>query len=169
MIERKAPFRVGVLGAALAIVAAVTSTPASATSAITRSADLWVESVYPSPFELHTMIEGETVTYTITVKNNGPNQAQNVAVTDTATPGMTTVQNVTAPTGWSCNTGLGVEQVASCSKTSLLRGASAIIVVRIHFPPLIHNQFTTDTATISSSTPDPNPANNAATVIVKVI
>src|SRR5439155_17156559 len=85
--------RGGLIAVGLLFVALLTATGASA-----QSADLSV-SVVDSP---DPVAAGGTVTYTITVRNNGPNAATNVAMT-TIAPQDTGGPSIPAPpTGWTC-------------------------------------------------------------------
>src|SRR2546430_9368006 len=103
--------------------------------------------------------QGDTLTYTITVQNFGPDNAINVVANDTLSSGTIFVSahaNVGAFTmppagqtgvvtwylGGLANNG---QQAAQIKVTVIVRGKTSI----------------TNTATVSSDTPDPNPANNS--------
>jgi uncharacterized repeat protein (TIGR01451 family) len=119
------------------------------------------------PFHIYITSYGEKATYTVTVRNNGPHKAQNVVVTDAWYNGGTLKSVTATPTGWSCT---GTSQVSG-TKSSLLSGASVTIAVFIdygHLPCIRAVCFVVDTATVSSSTPDPVPANNSETIEVPV-
>jgi uncharacterized repeat protein (TIGR01451 family) len=131
-----------------------------------RSADLAVTALNSNPFHVYIHPWGENVTYTVTVRNNGPKQAQNVVVTDAWYNGGTLKSVTATPTGWSCT---GTSEV-SCTNTSLPPGASVTIAVAIHYQVgCLDNCFVVDTATVSSTTPDPVPANNSETIEVPVV
>ncbi len=94
---------------------------------------------------------GGTITYTLTVTNNGPSSAAGVAVSD---PLPATVTFVSASSG--CT---GTATV-SCPVGTLASGAAASvqIVVTATSAGTVAN-----TATVTASTSDPNGANNSAT------
>ncbi|MFI5110829.1 MAG: hypothetical protein ACHP78_18560, partial [Terriglobales bacterium] len=103
-----------------------------------------------------------SLTYTIQVQNLGQANAATVQVTDTIPTGTTFV-SANAPAGWTCT---GTATV-TCSLTgTMAQGASATITITVTSPstpgPI------SNTATVSSSTPDPVATNNSATVITVV-
>lgn len=68
---------------------------------------------------------GGDITYTITVTNGGPSDAQGVALGDTLPPG-TTFQSLAAPTGWVCQTPqVGSTGQVLCGLAALAAGAAA--------------------------------------------
>jgi uncharacterized repeat protein (TIGR01451 family) len=92
---------------------------------------------------------GTNVTYTITVKNNGPADAGNVILADTL-PNTLGFVSFSAPTGWTCTTpGLGQSGGVTCKATKLANGASAEITV---------------VASVTCSTPDGTTISNSAAV-----
>jgi uncharacterized repeat protein (TIGR01451 family) len=96
---------------------------------------------------------GEQLTYTLTVKNNGPGTATNVTLADSL-PAQTKL--ISASNG--CSKG-GI----TCSLGSMARGAQAAVTVVVQVtsagPATISN-----TAVVSSASPDSNTANNSATL-----
>lgn len=121
------------------------------------SADLAVtKSGSPSPVPA-----GGILTYTVTVSNNGPSDAQDVTFTDTVPPELTGVEyslnNGVTFQPWSGSIALGI-LAAGASRTVLIRGtvnAGATGTI-------------TNTAVVSSPTPDPDPDNNQATEITPI-
>jgi uncharacterized repeat protein (TIGR01451 family) len=103
-----------------------------------------------------------SLTYTIQAQNLGQANAANVAVTDTI-PAGTTFASSNAPAGWTCS---GTATVTCSLAGTMAQGASATITITVTTPatpgPI------TNTASISSSTPDPVASNNSATVITVV-
>jgi uncharacterized repeat protein (TIGR01451 family) len=97
---------------------------------------------------------GRSLTYTLTVTNNGPDAAFNVIVTDTLPPGVDFVS--ATPSQGSCGQFGGV---ISCSLAGMVDGATATIdvVVIPRAAGLIQN-----VASVSSSTGDPVGANDTA-------
>ena len=101
---------------------------------------------------------GADLTYTITVTNNGPSSAQNVTVNDTLPTG-TTFGSAT-PSQGSC---AGTTTV-SCALGSIANGASPTITLVVHVGPSVADgSVISNTASVSSTTADPTPANNSAT------
>ncbi len=97
---------------------------------------------------------GNNVTYTVTVVNNGPDTATNVLVTDNLPGGVSFVSS-SASQG-SCS---GTSTV-TCTLGTINSGASAIVnlVITPTVPATI-----TNSASVTSSVPDPNGNNNIAT------
>ena len=145
-----------VLALTLSTVPPATATPLSATTG--SAADL-ATVAYPMrgrvppnpptrPFS--------TATFTVIVTNNGPDSATNMTVTDTV--GFASLASITAtPTTVSCSVSTG-----SCTGPHLPPGASITITVTVHYREFIHNMLFNDSATATSTTPDPNTANNSA-------
>ncbi|HEV3133851.1 MAG TPA: DUF11 domain-containing protein [Acidimicrobiia bacterium] len=127
---------------------------ATSTTTVAASADLAVaKSDSPDP-----VVAGTDLTYTITVTNNGPSSAQNVTVNDTLPTG-TTFGSAT-PSQGSC---AGTTTV-SCALGSIANGASPTITLVVHVGPSVADgTVISNTASASSTTADPTPANNSAT------
>jgi len=118
-------------------------------SGAVQSADLGISMTpAPSPVAL-----GSNLTYTITVTNNGPSDAESVAVNDTL-PANSSYVSAT-PSQGTC----GGTSAVSCSLGTITNGNSATItiVVTVNSGTSISN-----TATVSSPTFDTNSANNTA-------
>ena len=97
---------------------------------------------------------GDQVVYSIQVTNAGPSNAVAVNVTDTLPAGMTLVSTSGCsndPTG-----------VPDCSLGDLAVGASAAYTVTVQVNAGASGTLT-NTAVVSSSTPDPDTGNNTAT------
>ena len=122
----------------------------SAETTVIARADLSVtKSDSPDP-----VIAGTNVTYTVTVNNAGPSDAQNVTVTDTLPAGTShvsdTVGCVEAPAG-----------VLTCSLGALAVGGSVSFDVVVAVEPSVpHGTIVTNSVSVSSSTIDPVPAND---------
>ncbi len=113
---------------------------------------------------------GTNITYTITVTNAGPSNAASAALADTV-PANTTFVSLTSPGGWSCATpAVGGTGAINCSIASLASGANAVFTLVVKADPSLANgTVITNSATVSSTTPDPNGANTAtATTTVGV-
>jgi uncharacterized repeat protein (TIGR01451 family) len=129
---------------------------ATDTSAITASADLILTKSGPSG----TTFAGGELTYTITLRNAGPSDAQTVSLTDTIPTNTTFVSLAPAP-GYTCTTGPTV----TCTRAVLPPSATAdtfTLTVAVNRPTAPGTTIT-NTATVTSTTPDPSGGNNSAT------
>jgi uncharacterized repeat protein (TIGR01451 family) len=108
---------------------------------------------------------GSNITYTITVTNNGPSDAQSLSLSD-AVPANTTLVSVTTPAGWT-RTDLvpaGGTGTLTFTRPTLAAGVSSVFTVIVNVTAGTANGTTiSNTATVSSSTADPTPGNNSAT------
>lgn len=103
--------------------------------------------------------EGYPLTYTLSVVNNGPAQADDVLVSDPLPIGLT-FQSATSTVG-TCTESSGTVE---CDLGDMTVGATAqITVVSVPQASLIGTTIT-NTATVGSTTPDPNTSNNSSTV-----
>jgi uncharacterized repeat protein (TIGR01451 family) len=125
---------------------------ASATSTVVGS-DLAVTNTdAPDP-----VVAGDKIGYTITVSNTGPGSARNVTMTDPL-PGTTTLV--------SASPGCSGTSTVTCAIGTLAPGQQeqrTIVVFTSQLGPL------TDTASVSTTTIDPNPANNDATATSTIV
>ncbi len=124
----------------------------SADAAISKSA---------SPGTVHA---GDQVTYTLTATNKGPSDARSVVVSDLLPSSLTFVS--AGPPAAGCS---AADQLVTCHLGTLAAGATAppvTVVARVlaSIPP----GTITNTATVSSATPDPNPANDHGSVTTTV-
>ena len=108
-----------------------------------------------------TVSPAETLTYTIRVSNLGPDSADAVMLTDTI-PALLIDPVYSLDGGatflpWAGALSLGT-LVASAAKTILIRGAVSSAA----------SGSITNTAAISSTTPDPNPDNNSSSVEIDI-
>jgi len=106
---------------------------------------------------------GNTVTFNLTVSNNGPDPAGIVTLTDPL-PANTTFQSLTAPSGWTATTpGVGATGTVSASIASLPPGmARFVLTVLVNSSPS-PSPVLTNTATVGPTTWDTNLTNNSAT------
>jgi len=106
---------------------------------------------------------GNNITYTQVVTNAGPSTATNVTFRESTPPDTTFVQLTPLPSGWSCITpAVGSAGTITCTDASFAPGTASFPVVLKVTPGTAHGTTITDIATVSSSTPDPNSANNSA-------
>jgi uncharacterized repeat protein (TIGR01451 family) len=107
---------------------------------------------------------GDPVTYAIRVRNEGPAEANGVAVSDPLPVGTSFVRVLTSR--GSCQSPDPASAVLTCSLGSMGDGSHATIIVVAR----VTGADTTiaNTATVSSLTPDPNLTDNSATVVTWV-
>ena len=106
---------------------------------------------------------GSIATYTITILNNGANDAANVALTDVVPAGSTFV-SIAAPAGTSCTTpAVGGTGTVSCMTPVLLAGDSAIFTLQLRLnSSLAPGTVVTNTASVTTGTSELNGADNSA-------
>jgi uncharacterized repeat protein (TIGR01451 family) len=160
---------------------AFAANPVVSASAATPSADLST-----TLGEIGIATFGGYMGYTITVTNHGPNRASNVVITD---PTPRYISNL-HPTTFYCVGGVpraagwcgplppnvlcpappkvGSPGTVTCTTSSLRVGASVRIIMAIRVGFYFHNMGICDTATATSSTFDPDTANNTAEVCARV-
>lgn len=120
-------------------------------------ADLGVTAtVNPPPVTVN-----ETLTYTLTVTNNGPAGTPGVMLVDTLPSGVTFVS--ASPSQGRCS---GTSTV-TCRLGKLGRGAQARVTITAQAPATAATL--TNSATVSGNKSDPNPLNNVAVTTVSVI
>lgn len=113
-----------------------------------------------------TFTAGETGNYTISVENNGPSDTptNDVTVSDTLPAGLT-LGSYTG-TGWSCT---GTTAVTCVYAPALVNGATApdlTLTANIAADKL---GTIVNTATVSSTTDDPNPANDSDSATANIV
>ncbi|MDW8328439.1 MAG: right-handed parallel beta-helix repeat-containing protein [Candidatus Bipolaricaulota bacterium] len=128
-------------------------TPANNTATVSTTvnpaADLSVtKSDTPDPVNV-----GDNLTYTITVTNNGPNNATGITVTDTL---PATVTFVSASTGCTHSAG-----TVTCTIASLAASANTSVTITVT-PQAGAVPSITNTVSVSGNEFDPNAANNSA-------
>lgn len=104
---------------------------------------------------------GELLTYTITVSNAGPSAAQDVLVRDDLPAAL-------LGTEFSVNGGPFAPWGSPYPARTLPSGASIVLTIRGTVSPSTPAGTLTNTASVSSSTPDPNPDNNTDRAVVDV-
>jgi len=111
------------------------------------------------------VIAGGDVTYTATVSNNGPNDAASVQVVFQLSVNLTFVPGSAGGAGWSCSAS---GQQVTCTRGSLLTGASAPVITFVGQETGAVTGVITTTATVSAATGDPVPNNNVTSANVTV-
>ncbi len=133
---------------------------ASATTNVTASADLSVSVVGPAtPVPV-----GQTVTYQVTVSDNGPSDAAGVSLVDVLPAGVTFV-SATSTDG---TTPTNVNGTVTDTIGTLAAGNVVVLTVTA-----LTNGGTptsiTDTATVSATTADSDPTNNTGVAVTTII
>jgi uncharacterized repeat protein (TIGR01451 family) len=107
--------------------------------------------------------EGGQLTYTIEVRNGGPDPAAGVAVTDDLAPSDFDLVSVT-PSQGSCDTQGG--QKITCNLGTLASGGAGTVTIQVTAkkPGTV-----TNTASVTSSEPDPLASNNTVTETTTVL
>ncbi len=116
-----------------------------------------VKTASPSP-----VMQGEPLTYTIDVANAGPSDAENVVLTDTI-PSTIIGPEFSVDGGITFSPWTGSYDIGT-----LPAGASMTILIRGTVLPSATGVIT-NTANVTSTTPDPNPFNNTSTVNTDII
>jgi uncharacterized repeat protein (TIGR01451 family) len=119
-------------------------------------ADLMVTKSAPT-----SVAAGQTFTYTIDVINNGPSNATNLSIVDDLPSGLTLVG---VNSNWPCTT---TATSVHCSGQTAVVGPNAPIAITVRAPS--QSATITNTVTISSSTSDPNNANNIASATTQIV
>ncbi|OGJ74039.1 hypothetical protein A2217_00110 [Candidatus Peribacteria bacterium RIFOXYA2_FULL_55_28] len=118
-------------------------------------ADVTVSKTGPS-----TVTRGNTVSYTLTALNNGPDTATNVAVQDPIPAGLTF--NQSASSAGCVQNGTNI----LCNNLTLVNGQSQNFTVAFNVPSTaVCNSVIQNTASVSTSATDPNPANNQSQTV----
>jgi uncharacterized repeat protein (TIGR01451 family) len=122
--------------------------------------DLAVTNVVSAP----SIQAGNNVTFTQTVTNNGPTAADGV-VYMAPIPASSGFVSMSVPAGWTCITpAVGAGGVVTCTTPTLANAATAnfsLVVQTSSGTPA--GYVLSETNSVSSNTPDSNPANNKAT------
>jgi uncharacterized repeat protein (TIGR01451 family) len=133
---------------------------ATTTTLVSASADLRITKTdSPDP-----AIAGGILSYVLSVANLGPSSARDVTVSDTL-PGQ--VSFVSASIGGGsgvCSPLAGSPTVVTCSLGDIANGGTRSITIQTNVSPSVANgTVISNTATVSSPTPDPVAGNNSAT------
>lgn len=134
---------------------------ATDTTALTAEADLQLTKTPSSA----PVVPGSDITYTITLRNAGPSDAQNVVLTDVL-PANTTFRSIAAPPAYSCMHAAGT---VTCSIATLAPSATPdtfTLVVRVDASVAVGTSIT-NTVTAATTTPDQtaNSATSAPVII----
>jgi uncharacterized repeat protein (TIGR01451 family) len=123
-----------------------------------QSADVSVlKTASPEP-----VAAGGTLTYTISVSSEGPDDASNVVLTDPLPPGVL-FQSVSPNAGWICTTpAANATGTLTCSTATFAPGTVEFSLVTTVSPSVSDGTHLTNVATVSSTTADPLSNNNSS-------
>ena len=128
----------------------------------TNQSDLSVTlNATPNPVE-----SGRNLTYSILVRNNGPNPASSLLVTNSL-PAATNFVSCAATNGGICN-GSGNNRTVSFPTLGAGESATITLIVSVNCA-LVSEGIIRNTVSVSAATTDPNQSNNSATVEVGLI
>jgi hypothetical protein len=123
-------------------------------------ADLTVTASGPA-----TVTPGGTATYTITLTNNGPNAAQNVVLSDTLPTGAVNASLTPTPSNPDGFSFTLTDGVFTSNSVTVANGKQDTFTINVSVPSsLASGVIFDDIASVTSTTTDPNPYDNAATV-----
>ena len=130
---------------------------AAETTDIEESADVAIaKSVSPNP-----VTAGDVATFTLAVTNNGPSRAENIVVSDTISNRITgaeySIDNGATWQAWTGSVVIG----------DLEPSATLDLLIRGTVSPTASSNIT-NTAIVSSTTPDPDTTNNSSTIVFPV-
>ena len=121
---------------------------ANASTTISAASDMSITKTGPA-----TANQGDTITYTLTAKNNGPSPATTIVVTDTL-PSQVSFSSASAGCSFSAGT-------VTCTAASLAVNATAVFTVSVIAQTV---GSAVNTAVVSASQTDPTAANNTSSV-----
>jgi uncharacterized repeat protein (TIGR01451 family) len=111
-----------------------------------------------------TTTAGSDLTYTIEVRNAGPDNADTATLDDPLPPGTTFV-SLSGPVSWTCSTpAVGSGGKVTCTNPSLPVDSDDVFTLIVHIPAATESgAFFTNTASVSTVSFDPNDENNSST------
>ncbi|MBU2923148.1 SdrD B-like domain-containing protein [Colwellia sp. 1_MG-2023] len=127
---------------------------------INPGTDLSITKTVASP-----IIGGETVTFTLSPRNNGPFDASNITVVDTLPSDFTFISAI--GTGWSCSGTAGTANPVTCTRTSYAVGTTDNIIITTNVPPTGVNVV--NSVVIDADNDDPIASNNTDSVTFDVV
>jgi len=133
-----------------------TTPPATTTTTAQPSAPITDVAITKTPNHRDFQV-GDVIVYTLVVKNNGPDPAENVMLAENLPPQISLI-SVTPSTG-TCSAGAAI----TCSFGTLAVNATVTITLEAR---AIATGTAVNTATVTTSTPETTTANNRATATV---
>jgi uncharacterized repeat protein (TIGR01451 family) len=128
----------------------------SADTTVNTEADLSIDKMdFPDP-----VIAGEQLTYEVSITNNGPSTARDVSLAEELPPEVTFV-DASISNGGTCEVLEVPPLTVECQLNDLDPGESVLVFVTVLVDPsVLDGSLIINTATASSSTTDPDEANN---------
>ena len=143
-----------------------TNNKATATTNVVTAADVSVAKIDSTD----PVLAGQNLTYTITLTNSGPSDAQNLSLSDPLPPG-TTLVSFMVPGGWTRTDGVAVGGTGTVTATAptVAAGANAVFTLVVNVNAATpHNTVLTNSATATTTTGDSTPENNTGTATTTV-
>ncbi len=134
----------------------------STTTAVIRRVDVAVTKAASDPGGDSAFAEGETVTYSLVVTNNGPSRASNVVMTDALPPGLS-FTSVT-PAGPTCTQSLGT---VTCTWATLNPAASQNVSIAAAIT--VNTTQIVNTASVTRTEVDTDNTNDSASATISVL
>ena len=110
-------------------------------------------------------LPGQSLTYTIRVINAGPDDAADVALTDPL-PSSTTYVSCSTSVGTCAGPSVGSTGTVTAALGTLAVGDVVTLEIVVRVASGYGNLV--NTATVTSSTPDPDPGNNTSTAVTTI-
>lgn len=136
---------------------------ASTTTVLSPQADLTVTKTGPA-----SVVRGTTVTWTVTVGNDGPSVANDVVVTDLVPAGVTGV-SVTGVSAGGAPPGTCTAEVVCTFATFAPTDPDVVLTITGTVAADLATDSLVNTATIAGATPDPDPDDNSSTATTTVV
>ena len=139
---------------------------ATSTTTVTSRADLsLVKADSPDPVSA-----GAELTYVLTVSNAGPSTATGISLADTLPAEVDYLGAVVSAGGGTCLPLAGVPTVVTCSLGSLDPGGAVVVTLTVRVKASVPNgTVINQVAAVSSTSTDPNLANNGASASTTVL
>ncbi|HEX6087568.1 MAG TPA: C25 family cysteine peptidase [Thermoanaerobaculia bacterium] len=135
---------------------------ASTTTTVIRRVDVGVVKTASDPGPDNAFAQGESVSYTIAITNNGPSRATNVVMTDTLPAGLTFSSVV--PGGPTCTQAGGT---VTCTYAAMNPGATNNVTISATIT--VSQTLITNTASVTRTETDTNAANDSDDASINVL
>jgi uncharacterized repeat protein (TIGR01451 family) len=133
--------------------------------AAAQNADLLISKSGPESISA-----GDTIVYSIFVFNGGPADAQNVTVSDTLPAGTTFVSLTASSAIFNCSAPVvGAGGPVSCTAATFANQDETTFTLSVKTSPAAPSGMISNTASISSSTPDANTSDNSSTITTGIV
>lgn len=124
-----------------------------------QTADLLISKSAPE-----SVTAGDTIDYSVFVSNPGPSTANNVTVSDTLPAGTTFLALNASTSLFSCTTpAVGAGGTITCTASAFDVESETSFTISVKTSPNASSGIISNTATITSATPDPNTSDNSST------